>query len=306
MKHFSVLLEEAVTGLQIKPTGLYIDATLGGGGHAEAILSHLTTGHLLGFDQDPFAIHQAQDRLARFTNITYIPTNFQHLKTECSARGISHVDGILMDIGVSSFQLDDPERGFSYHHDASLDMRMNPAQETSAATLLATYSKEQLKDMFTKGEVPFTNRLVEEILSVRPHQPITTTMELVELVKRAAPRVEKQKRHPARLVFQALRMETNDELGVLERTIHDALSMLTVGGRCAIITFHSLEDRIVKQAFQKASSLDIPKGVPIATKGMRAPFQLITKKPIVPTDQELKLNSRSKSAKLRVIERIHD
>jgi 16S rRNA (cytosine1402-N4)-methyltransferase len=306
MKHFSVLLEEAVTGLQIKPTGLYIDATLGGGGHAEVILSHLTTGQLLGFDQDPFAIHQAKERLARFHNVTYIPTNFQHLKTECEARGISHVDGILMDIGVSSFQLDDPKRGFSYHHDAALDMRMNPEQDTTAATILATYSKEQLKAMFTQGEVPFTNRLVDEILNVRTQQPITTTMDLVEIVQRAAPRIEKQKRHPARLVFQALRMETNDELGVLERTIHDALSMLRVGGRCAIITFHSLEDRIVKQAFHKASSLDIPKGVPIATKGMSAPFQLITKKPIVPSDNELLLNSRSKSAKLRVIERLHD
>lgn len=306
MKHLSVLLQPSVDALAIQPSGIYIDATLGGGGHAEAILSNLSTGQLLGFDQDPFAITQAKARLSKYKNVTYINRNFKHLKEECATLGIDSVDGILMDIGVSSFQLDAPERGFSYHHDAPLDMRMNPEQSLTAAEILKTYSKEQLKSMFTRGEVPFTNRLVEEIIAVRYQQPLTTTMQLVELIQRVAPRIEKQKRHPARLVFQALRIETNDELGALERTMDDALSLLKPGGRLAIITFHSLEDRMVKQAFTKASSIDIPKGVPIATKGMKAPFHLVTKKPITPTADEIAINSRAKSAKLRVIERTND
>jgi 16S rRNA (cytosine1402-N4)-methyltransferase len=306
MKHLSVLLQPSVEALAIQPDGIYIDATLGGGGHAEAILSNLSTGQLIGFDQDPFAMTQAKARLSKYSNVIYIPQNFQHLKRECATLGIDKVDGILMDIGVSSFQLDDPERGFSYHHDAPLDMRMNPDETLTAAIILETYSKEQLKSMFTRGEVPFTNRLVEEIIAIRHQQPINTTMQLVELIQRVAPRIEKQKRHPARLVFQALRIETNDELGVLQRSIADALSMLKPRGRLAIISFHSLEDRIVKQAFVQASTIDIPKGVPIATKGMQAPFQLVTKKPITPTADEIAMNSRAKSAKLRVIERMND
>lgn len=305
MKHISVLLEATIEGLSIQPTGIYVDATLGGGGHAAGILSRLSSGQLHGFDQDEFALHQTKQRLADYSaNIELIHANFSQLQVELAARKIQQVDGILMDIGVSSFQLDDPARGFSYHHDAPLDMRMDITQKLTAAEIVNTYESDQLKTLFTIGEVPFTNRLVDEIIRVRVVHPIATTLELVDVVKAVAPRIEKQKRHPARLVFQALRLETNQELQVLTQAIDQALVLLRVGGRLAIITFHSLEDRIVKQAFVKASSLDIPQGVPIATKGMQADFKLVTKKPIVPTASELSSNPRAKSAKLRIIERV--
>jgi 16S rRNA (cytosine1402-N4)-methyltransferase len=305
MKHISVLLDETIQGLKIQPTGTYVDATLGGGGHAAGILSCLSSGSLYGFDQDAFALAQTKERLAAYSkSVTLIHANFSHLEAELSQRHVTSVDGILMDIGVSSFQLDDPQRGFSYHHDAPLDMRMNPAQPLTAAAIVNEATSEQLKALFTLGEVPFTNRLVDEIVRVRSIRPIATTLELVDVIQAVAPRAEKQKRHPARLVFQALRLATNEELDALTQAIDQALRLLKIGGRLAIITFHSLEDRIVKQAFVKASSLDIPKGVPIATKGMQPDFQLITKKPILPSSSELASNPRAKSAKLRIIERI--
>ena len=209
-----------------------------------------------------------------------------------------------MDIGVSSFQLDDPERGFSYHHDAPLDMRMDTTAETTAADIINTYSETQLKELFTIGEVPFTNRLVDRVIEVRKTSPITTTFELVDIIQQVAPRVEKKKRHPARLVFQALRLEVNQELQVLEEAISQALELLAPGGRLAIITFHSLEDRMVKQAFQQASTVDNPLGVPIRDSELQANFKLITKKPLTATEDELVMNPRSSSAKLRVIERL--
>ena len=305
MKHISVLFDETIEGLHIQPTGTYVDATLGGGGHAAGILSRLTSGRLIGFDQDLVALEQTKVRLAEFqARYELVHANFSQLQEELKRLGVTHVNGILMDIGVSSFQLDDPARGFSYHHDAPLDMRMDNTSSLTAATIVNEYTADQLRTLFTTGEVPFTNRLVDEIIRVRKVQPIETTFDLVQLVQAVAPRVEKQKRHPARLVFQALRLETNQELDVLTKAIEQALQLLTIGGRLVIITFHSLEDRIVKQAFVKASSLDIPKGVPIATKGMQANFQLITKKPIVPSETELLLNPRAKSAKCRIIERV--
>jgi 16S rRNA (cytosine1402-N4)-methyltransferase len=305
MKHISVLFDETIEGLHIQPTGTYVDATLGGGGHAAGILSRLTSGRLIGFDQDLVALEQTKVRLAEFqARFDLVHANFSQLQEELKRLGVTLVNGILMDIGVSSFQLDDPARGFSYHHDAPLDMRMDNTSSLTAATIVNEYTADQLRTLFTTGEVPFTNRLVDEIIRVRKVQPIETTFDLVQLVQAVAPRVEKQKRHPARLVFQALRLETNQELDVLTKAIEQALQLLTIGGRLVIITFHSLEDRIVKQAFVKASSLDIPKGVPIATKGMQANFQLITKKPIVPSETELLLNPRAKSAKCRIIERV--
>jgi 16S rRNA (cytosine1402-N4)-methyltransferase len=305
MKHISVLFDETIVGLHIQPTGTYVDATLGGGGHAAGILSRLTSGRLIGFDQDLVALEQTKVRLAEFqARFDLVHANFSQLQEELKRLGVTLVNGILMDIGVSSFQLDDPARGFSYHHDAPLDMRMDNTSSLTAATIVNEYTADQLRTLFTTGEVPFTNRLVDEIIRVRKVQPIETTFDLVQLVQAVAPRVEKQKRHPARLVFQALRLETNQELDVLTKAIEQALQLLTIGGRLVIITFHSLEDRIVKQAFVKASSLDIPKGVPIATKGMQANFQLITKKPIVPSETELLLNPRAKSAKCRIIERV--
>ena len=304
MKHIPVLLQEVLDGLAITPTGIYVDATLGGASHAYEIVSKLTTGHLYGFDQDPYAITVATQKLSAFTHVTIINSNFRHLAKELHQRHVTQVDGIVMDIGVSSFQLDDPERGFSYHHDAPLDMRMDTTQETKASDILNTYSAQQLKELFTTGEVPFTNRLVEKIIEVRTTSPITTTFELVDLIQHVAPRIEKKKRHPARLVFQALRLEVNQELHVLKEAITQALSLLAPGGRLAIITFHSLEDRMVKQAFHQASTVNNPLGVPIRDIELQAKFKLITKKPITALDEELTTNPRSSSAKLRVIERL--
>ncbi len=305
MEHITVLLEETIDHLAVKSHGVYVDATLGGGGHAEALLRRLSHGRLIAFDQDPYALQHARPRLGGTTNeVELIAANFATLEAELHARNLTQVDGILMDIGVSSFQLDDPTRGFSYHHEAPLDMRMNPSDPQTAADLVNGMDETALKALFTAGEVPFTNRLVEELLKARAIQPITTTLGLVAVVQQAAPRAERQKRHPARLVFQALRMALNQELVVLQAAIEQALRCLKVEGRLAIITFHSLEDRVVKQAFVKASTLDIPKGLPVATQNLQADFKIITKKPVVPSPQEEAANPRSRSAKLRVIERI--
>lgn len=303
MKHIPVLLQEVIDGLAISPHGIYVDATLGGASHAYEIASRLTTGQLYGFDQDPYAIQTATEKLSPFKNVNIINRNFRHLKDELHRLSVFKVHGILMDIGVSSFQLDDLERGFSYHHDAPLDMRMDTTAEVTAADIINTYSESALKSMFTTGEVPFTNRLVTKIIETRHHSPITTTFELVELIQQVAPRVEKKKRHPARLVFQALRLEVNQELQVLEEAISQALDLLDSGGRLAIITFHSLEDRMVKQAFQQASMVQNPLGVPIRDHELKANFKLITKKPITASIEELAMNPRSSSAKLRVIEK---
>ena len=304
MKHIPVLVKEVIQALAITPDGIYVDATLGGASHAYEIASKLNTGQLYGFDQDPYALKTAAQKLSVFPNVTIIDSNFRHLTNELQKRNVSQVQGILMDIGVSSFQLDDPERGFSYHHDAPLDMRMDTTAETTAADIINTYSETQLKELFTIGEVPFTNRLVDRVIEVRKTSPITTTFELVDIIQQVAPRVEKKKRHPARLVFQALRLEVNQELQVLEEAISQALELLAPGGRLAIITFHSLEDRMVKQAFQQASTVDNPLGVPIRDSELQANFKLITKKPLTATEDELVMNPRSSSAKLRVIERL--
>ena len=304
MKHIPVLVQEVLDGLAITPNGIYVDATLGGASHAYEIVSKLASGHLYGFDQDPYALETARQKLSSFSNVTIIDSNFRYVTSELEKRNISQVHGILMDIGVSSFQLDDPQRGFSYHHDAPLDMRMDTTAELTSAEIVNTYSKEQLKELFTIGEVPFTNRLVDRIIEVRNTSPIMTTFALVEIIQQVAPRIEKKKRHPARLVFQALRMEVNQELQVLKEAISQALELLSPGGRLAIITFHSLEDRMVKQAFQKASTVQNPLGVPIRDRELQAKFKLITKKPITATDKELAMNPRSSSAKLRVIERL--
>jgi 16S rRNA (cytosine1402-N4)-methyltransferase len=304
MKHIPVLLQEVLEGLAITPSGIYVDATLGGASHAYEIAAKLTTGHLYGFDQDPYSITVATQKLSDYTNVTIINSNFRHLATQLHQRRVTEVDGILMDIGVSSFQLDDPERGFSYHHDAPLDMRMDTTQQMMASDIINTYSAQQLKDLFTTGEVPFTNRLVDRIIEVRKASAITTTFELVEIIQQVAPRIEKKKRHPARLVFQALRLEVNQELQVLEEAISQALALLAPSGRLAIITFHSLEDRMVKQAFHHASTVNNPLGVPIRDVELQAKFKLITKKPITASEEERKMNPRSSSAKLRVIERL--
>lgn len=304
MKHIPVLVQEVIEGLAISPDGIYVDATLGGASHAVEIASRLTTGHLYGFDQDPYAIQTATQKLANYSNVTIINNNFRHLQEELHRVSVTKVQGILMDIGVSSFQLDDPERGFSYHHDAPLDMRMNTTADLTAADIINSYSETDLKELFTRGEVPFTNRLVHKIIETRAQSAINTTFDLVELIQQVAPRAEKKKRHPARLVFQALRLEVNQELQALEEAITQAFDLLASGGRLAIITFHSLEDRMVKQAFQQASTVQNPLGVPIRDSEIQARFKLITKKPITATEEELVMNPRSSSAKLRVIEKL--
>lgn len=305
MKHISVLLEEAVEGLNIKPDGIYVDATLGGGGHSSAILSKLTTGHLYSFDQDQYAIDVAKERLSKISNnFTIIKSNFVNLKEELNKLGINRIDGILYDLGVSSFQFDDPERGFSYKYDAKLDMRMNQDMKLTAYEIVNTYPLGKLSNIFEKyGEDPFSYKIAKKICEVREKQPITTTLELVDVIKSALPMaILNKKGHPAKQVFQALRIAVNDELQVFEKSLLQAIELTKLNGRISIITFHSLEDRICKHTFKEFSEVKIPKNVPI-TKDVLAPLKLITRHPILPSEEELALNNRAHSAKLRIAEK---
>lgn len=308
MQHITVLLNEAVAGLNIKPDGIYVDATLGGGGHSALILSKLTTGHLYAFDQDTFAINKAKTRLATISqNFTIINDNFVNLKEALAQYNIQKIDGIVYDLGVSSFQFDDPSRGFSYRYDAPLDMRMDQNSKLTAQEIVNTYSLKELTDILTKyGEEPFSYKISQKIVETRKIKPINTTFELVDVIKSALPqKVLNKKGHPAKQTFQALRIAVNDELRVFEKSLLAALELLNVGGRIAVITFHSLEDRICKHTFKEYTELNIPKNVPI-TKDFTAPFKLVTRHPILPSDEELADNNRSHSAKLRIIERVKE
>ncbi len=301
--HKTVLLNEAIDMLAIKPNGIYVDATTGGGGHSSLILEKLSTGHLYCFDQDEYAFTKSKSRLdAIGSNYTFVHANFCNLKEELAKFNVNKIDGIIYDLGVSSFQLDMEERGFSYRLDAPLDMRMNQKQEFSAYNLVNEYSYEDLvKVLFTYGEEPFAKNIAREIEKTRIKKPIETTFELVDIIRRALPqKVLNKKGHPAKQTFQALRIVVNDELRVFEKSINEALEMLNSDGRACVITFHSLEDRICKKVFKERSTLDIPKGVPMIIKE-EAPFELITKKPIIPTSDEVLENNRSHSAKMRVI-----
>ena len=303
--HKTVLLDEAVDMLNIKPDGIYVDATTGGGGHSSLILSKLTTGHLYCFDQDEYAFTRTKERLdAIGSNYTFVHSNFVNLKSELAKIGVDHIDGIIYDLGVSSFQFDIQERGFSYRLDAPLDMRMNQQQELSAKTIVNEYPYEELvKILFRYGEDPFSKQIARSIERNREVKPIETTFELVEVIKQALPsKVLRQKGHPAKQTFQALRIAVNDELRVFETSINDALDMMNKGGRACVITFHSLEDRICKNVFKERSTIDIPKGVPMIIN-QKAPFELITRKPILPSEAELEENNRAHSAKMRVIEK---
>lgn len=302
MEHFSVLLHEGIEALAIKPDGIYVDATLGGGGHSSEILKQLTTGHLYSFDQDSYAIGVATERLNKIgSNYTIIKANFVDLKEKLQELNISHIDGIIYDLGVSSFQFDDEARGFSYNTDAKLDMRMNQEQKLSAWDIVNSYSKEELTQIFYKyGEEPFSSKIASEIVKSRP---INTTLELVEVIKKSLPqKVLNKKGHPAKQVFQALRIAVNDELRVFETSLIQAIDLLNLGGRVAVISFHSLEDRICKHTFKEYSEINIPKGLPIVNNELPT-LKLITKHPILPSDEELSLNRRSHSAKLRVAEK---
>ena len=301
--HKTVLLHEAVEELNIKPNGIYVDATTGGGGHSSLILSKLTTGHLYCFDQDDYAISRSKERLDKIgTNYTFIKANFIDLKKELNNLGVEHIDGIIYDLGVSSFQFDIPERGFSYNYDAFLDMRMNQDSPLTAEEIVNTYSYEDLLRIFYRyGEDPFSKQIARSIERERKIKPIHTTFELVDVIKKALPqKVLRQKGHPAKQTFQALRIAVNDELRVFEVSIKDALDMLNSDGYAVVITFHSLEDRICKTVFKEASTLDIPEGLPVQIT-TEAPFELITRKPILTSEEELVENNRAHSAKMRVI-----
>lgn len=302
-EHITVLKEEAVNVLNIKENGIYVDATLGGGGHSSLILSKLKGGHLYSFDQDDYAISRAKEILDQVaSNYTIIKSNFVNLKQKLNELGVEHIDGILYDLGVSSFQFDMEERGFSYRLDGPLDMRMNQNQELSAKTIVNEWPTSKLIEIFYRyGEEKFAKQIAFQIDKVRKEHEISTTFELVDIIKSALPqKVLKQKGHPAKQVFQALRVAVNDELTVFEKSLLDALDMLNPDGRAVVITFQSLEDRICKSIFKEKSTLDIPNGLPIVIKE-EAPFELISRKPILPSEEELNHNNRSHSAKMRIL-----
>lgn len=303
--HKSVLLEEAVEYLNIKPDGIYVDATTGGAGHSSLILKKLTTGHLYCFDQDDYALGRAEKRLSPInSNFTLIKANFKDLKYSLEQKGVSHIDGIIYDLGVSSFQFDIPDRGFSYNYDAELDMRMDQSSELTAEHIVNDYSFNDicyiLRRYSDEADAKYIARAIEK---ARVIKRITTTFELVDVIKSGltSKRLSK-KGHPAKKTFQALRIAVNDELRVFEDSINQALDMLNFGGRAVVITFHSLEDRIAKTVFKERSTVNVPLGLPVIIDDI-APFKLITRKPIIASEKELEENNRAHSAKLRVIER---
>ncbi len=303
-KHVSVLLDEVIENLNIRDGLVYVDMTLGGAGHSSEILKLIPNGFLYGFDQDAFAIQKAEERLKDFKNYKIIKDNFRNAKTRLNELGVEKIDGILFDLGVSSFQFDLPERGFSYKHDNSLDMRMDIENDLSAKVLLNTYSEKEIADIIFKyGEEKYSRSIAKNIVKTRQIKPIETTFELVEIIKKSLPFKELNKKgHPAKKTFQALRIAVNEELDILEQALEDAISLLAPKGRLAVITFHSLEDRICKQTFRKHSTIDIPEGVPILVDE-EPEIRLINNKVITPSQEELEKNNRSHSAKLRIIEK---
>lgn len=307
LKHYSVLLNESIEMLNIKPDGIYVDCTLGGGGHSSEILKRLTIGHLYAFDQDEDAIKLARPRLEAISNnFTIIKSNFVNLKEELSLLNIDHVDGIIFDLGVSSFQFDLPERGFSYRFDAPLDMRMDKDSDFSAHDIVNNYSLNDLTKIFYEyGEEKFSRNIAKKIVDRRAVEPINTTFELVDVIKSALPAAVLRKAgHPAKQVFQALRIEVNHELDYLKTVLVDALDLLNSNGVLAVITFHSLEDRIVKLTFKDKTTLNLPKGLPFIPEGYKLEYELINKNVILPSTNELDENNRSHSAKLRGIRKI--
>ena len=305
-EHIPVLLNEALEYLQVKPDGIYVDCTLGGGGHSLAIVTQLSAnGHLYAFDQDDYAIQRADQRLRDYRDrFTIIPANFVDLKAELAKRGVTQVDGILYDLGVSSFHFDMPERGFSYNHDAPLDMRMDQRQALTAETIVNEYSFHDIKHILERyGEESFAKQIARRIEQIRRNQPITTTFELVDVIKSALPnKVLSKKGHPAKQTFQALRIAVNDELRVFEESLGQAFDLLNDDGRIVVITFHSLEDRIAKRMFRDKSTVTVPKNLPLPPRP-DAPFELLHRKVITASDAELAANNRAHSAKLRAIKK---
>ena len=307
--HRSVLLDECMQGLAIKPDGVYLDGTAGGGGHSSEIARRLSDGGLLiAIDQDETAVAVVTERLSSFgLRARVVRNNFCELKSVCKEQGIEEIDGLLLDLGVSSYQLDTPERGFSYQADAPLDMRMDKRKSLSAYEVVNTYPQEKLKKiLFDYGEERYAPAIASAIVKQREKHPIETTAELSELIKYAIPPAAREGgHHPAKRSFQAFRIEVNAELDVIEPAIRDAVSLLRRGGRIAIITFHSLEDRIVKQTFADlASGCTCPRDFPVCVCGKKPLVKVVTKKPILPSREELEENPRSRSAKLRVAEKL--
>ena len=307
-KHETVLLHETVDGLDIKPDGVYVDCTLGGAGHAQYLLDQLgPQGHLYAFDQDMTAINNAKLKLADYVEkgqVTFIHQNFRHLKQALEELGIDQVDGIYYDLGVSSPQLDVAERGFSYGQEARLDMRMNQEQALSAYEVVNDWPYEDLVHiLYRYGEEKFAKRIARAIEERRAEQPIETTTELAEIVKMAIPAATRRTGgHPAKRSFQAIRIAVNDELGAVEDSLEQALTLLKPEGRISVITFHSLEDRLVKQLFKEVSQgPEVPRGLPVLPGQMQAPFALVNRKPIIASPEELEANNRSRSAKLRIL-----
>ena len=306
--HVSVLLEECLEGLAIQPEGVYIDGTLGGAGHATQIVKRLTTGRLIGIDRDVIALDAARRRLEPYGNrVSLVHSNFCEMTQAVKAMGISGVDGILLDLGVSSPQLDDAQRGFSYMADAPLDMRMNSQDALTAYDVVNTWTQEELKRiLFDYGEERYAPRIASVICRRREEAPIQTTLQLVDIIRSAMPpQALREKQHPAKRSFQAIRIAVNDELGSVEKAMKEAIPLLNPGGRLAVITFHSLEDRIVKNAMAEAAKgCTCPPDFPVCVCGKKPQVRLVNRKPVIASDEELEINPRSRSAKLRVCEKL--
>ena len=306
--HVSVLLEECIEGLNIRPDGIYVDGTLGGAGHSSRIAAQLTTGKLIGIDRDPVALTAAGERLAPFGDrVALVHSNFSEMDSALESLGITGVDGILLDLGVSSPQLDDGQRGFSYMADAPLDMRMNGEDSLDAKQIVNQWSYEELKRiLYDYGEERFAPRIAAAICKRREEREIESTLELVDIIRSAMPpSALREKQHPAKRSFQAIRIAVNDELGSVERVMKKAVPLLKPGGRLAVITFHSLEDRIVKNAMAEAAKgCTCPREFPVCVCGKKPQVKLITRKPIVSGEEELERNPRARSAKLRICEKL--
>ncbi|WP_296141030.1 16S rRNA (cytosine(1402)-N(4))-methyltransferase RsmH [uncultured Anaerococcus sp.] len=303
-KHISVLADEVIENLNIKPDGIYVDLTLGKGGHSKRILENLSeNGRLIALDQDKDALNAAKENLSDFSNVSYLKSNFENIDKVLDDLGISKIDGALMDIGVSSYQIDNAERGFSYMHDGPLDMRMDTSNELTAEKIVNEYSLDELQKIFSNyGEERFSRTIARKIVETRDEQRIDTTFKLRDLINKS---IRSNEAHPEKRVFQALRIEVNRELEVLENTLDKIIDHLNVDGRLCVITFHSLEDRIVKNTFKELEKDCIcPPGLPLCVCNHKAKIKIINKKPIIAGKKELKDNSRSKSAKLRVCQRI--
>lgn len=307
-KHIPVMLNEVLDGLNIKKNGIYVDCTIGGGGHSEQILKRLSpNGHLYGFDRDLDAIETCKERLKDYKNLTLLHANYKDAKELLNNLGVTRVDGILIDLGVSSYQIDTGERGFSFLHDGELDMRMDRSQEKSAYQVVNTYSKERLIDILYKyGEESNAKRIVENIIKHRQEKPIETTFELKEIIEQSFPKkILYGKGGVSKQTFQAIRIEVNGELEGLDQTLEGFIDLLSPNGRMAVITFHSLEDRIVKNVFKLESTDCIcPPKIPVCICGHKAKIKLVNKKPITASPKELEMNNRSRSAKLRIVEKI--